>query len=154
MRNPALLSLLLASALASCQGTPGDAASRPALPPAPSPPGGGPAGETGSTLAIADGAGRSAPFALGSLTRLALRAAYRGTPGAHAVRIDVVGPGGTLYAQLRGDLLADPAGLGTMTRSMEVRGTPIESFHMIGTWNFVLNVDGTPQASASVSLVD
>jgi len=155
MRNPTLLSILIVSALAACQDAPGDAVSRPSPSPGAAVPGTDPSGKgNGATVAITDGAGNSGPMRLGSLARLVVDTGYRGTPGTHSVRIDVLGPGGALYAQLRGSLHADSAGTAASNHPMEVQGTPIDAFHMTGTWQFVLNVDGARVASASLSIVD
>ncbi len=155
MRSLALLSIILLSPLTACQNAPDNAASPPSASPDAVVPATRPSPTaSGATLVVTDGAGNSGPLHLGSLARLVVDAAYRGIPGRHLERIDIIGPGGTLYAQLKGTLIADPAGRSSSSHSIEVKGTPIESFHMTGTWQFVLNVDGTPLASVSLSIVD
>jgi hypothetical protein len=143
MRRPTLLvSLLL---LAACQGE---------SPPGRSPPPPPPPGVSGA-LAVHDGSGAAGPFRLSELTRLAVEARYLGGEArAHPLRIDVLTPRGTLYAQFQGTVDGAP-GPATFSRTLEVSGTPIDGFHQVGTWRFVLTVDdGAPLATAEVSLLE
>ncbi len=67
-------------------------------------------------------------------------------------RIDVKSPNGRLYAQLPVTVETDAAG-GTATAVLEVRGTNIDGYRMVGTWRFVL-VDGAgpPLATQAIDL--
>lgn len=106
-------------------------------------------------LEVHDGTGNGGPLSLAALTSLTIETSYRGTPGRHPLRIDVLGPGRNLYAQLRGTLVASPQGSGSATQVLEVDGTPIEAFHMTGKWQFVLSTDDAGGlASASLDVVD
>jgi len=142
MRKALLLPLAL---LAACQGEP---TGRPPPPP-PAP------GVTGA-LTVHDGNGTPGPFKLSGLMRLAVDASYTGVEaGRHPARIDVFTPRGTLYTQYRADLELAGAGEATLSRVLEVRGTPIYFSKQLGTWRFVLTVDeGAPLATAEVSLVE
>jgi hypothetical protein len=142
-----LLSFLLAAtALAACDEAP--SAGRPPPPP--------PAQGVSASLSLHDGAGGTGPFRLADLTRLAVDARYVGVEaGTHALRIDVISPRGTLYAQYQGALELDRSGQIAWSRVLEVSGTPIDAYHQIGTWRFTLTVDdGAPLAVAEASLVE
>jgi hypothetical protein len=145
MKKALLLPVLL---LAACQGE--APSGRPPPPP--------PAAGVSAALAVLDGDGAAGPFRLSELTRLALEARCVGVEaGAHAARIDVLTPRGTLYAQFQGTLEvgSGSASAATFTRTLEVSGTPIDAFHQVGTWRFVLTVDeGAPLATAEASLVE
>ncbi len=139
MRSPWLAAIALA--LAACSG--------PAAPPAP------PANPTPTgTLRIRDASGATGPFRLADLQRLFLDSTYRGMPGPHALRVDVVDPSGNVFGQLAADLAAGADGAATASQRLEVRGTPIHLYHLVGSWRFVLTVDGAQLASASVDVVD
>ena len=142
MPHRALTVLVLG--LAACQGW-----SEPPTRPSP------PRPRASATLSLHDGAGGVGPFQLATLKRLATDVGYQGEPGTHSLRLDVLGPNGQLYAQLSGTLEADARGAGVATRSLEVAGTPIEAYHMTGTWRVVLSMDGGQTlASASVTFLD
>lgn len=117
-------------------------------------------GSTGTTtpkvtLAIRDAAGVSGPFALDDLEKLAVEVACVGAAaGDHAVRVDVVSPGGTLYAQLPATLVVDAGGTGSTSSTIQVRGSTIDTFRQVGTWQLAAFVDGTAQAAASVDLTE
>jgi hypothetical protein len=64
-----------------------------------------------------------------------------------APRVDVTTPQGRLYAQLPVQARPDGSGGGTATAVLEVRGTPIDGYQMVGTWRFAL-VDGGGPALA------
>jgi hypothetical protein len=137
------LPLLSALLLASCQ-----ASSEPVRPPPPPP------AATG-TLAVHGVSGSAGALRLGDLARFAIDATYQGEPGVHALRVDVLTPRGQLYAQLAGTLDAGAGGAGAASLGLEVAGTPIESYRMTGTWQFILSVDGgAALASTSVAVVD
>ena len=61
-----------------------------------------------------------------------------------APRVAVTTPRGRLYAELPVDLQPDGSGGGTATAVLEVRGTAIDGYHMVGTWRFALVDDGGP----------
>ncbi len=135
-----------------CSG--GGAAPPAAPPPAPAPPGpAAPPAPTG-TRVVRDASGATGPFRLGSLQRLFLDSSYAGNPGPHAMRVDLVAPSGDTFGSLPHDLDADAGGKATATQRLEVRGTRIHLYHLVGSWRFVLIVDGAPLASASVDVVD
>ena len=107
------------------------------------------------TLRIVDPVGRAGPVRLAELQHhLTAEANYAGDPGAHSVRLDVSGPAGTLYTQLPASVDADTGGRATTSTRLEVRGTPIDGYHMTGAWKFVLVVDGTPLASAAIDVTE
>ena len=106
------------------------------------------------TLRVRDAAGVAGPFHLADLQRLFVDSTYVGVPGPHAERVDVVDPSGNTFGQLASDLAAGADGVGAATHRLEVRGTPIHMYHLVGSWRFVLTVDGTQLASASVDIVD
>jgi hypothetical protein len=134
MRRSLLPSLLLAAlALAGCQGSSA---------PAPS-------------LKVSDGSGNTGPLRLGSLTRLSIESAYVAAPGQHAQRIDITDSNGVLYASLRAKVSAGLDGAVATSQGLEVRGTLIDGYHMVGTWKFTLAVDdGPPIATAAVDITD
>jgi hypothetical protein len=160
MRRMILIGLSLGGLLlAGCQQSSGGQ---------PLPNGGGSgAGGTGSTnggsggtvtasptakLTVADPSGATGPFALADLDKLVLSIDGANlSPGAHQLRVDVMSPNGTLYAQLPATLVASQ-GTGRATSALQVRGSVIESFRESGTWQLVANVDGVPLAAASVDL--
>ncbi len=131
----ALAAAALAAALAACQAQPG-----------------GPVVASGSLSVQGDPAG-AAPLRLSDLRRMRIDSRFSGAPGTHDLRVDVFDPGGTLYAQLRSSFDA-PDGSGGASHRLEVRGTPIESYHLTGSWTFVLYVDGTKLASTSAAVAD
>jgi hypothetical protein len=106
------------------------------------------------TLRVTDQAGRQGPVRLAGLTRLQLDGTYQGEPGTHAVRFDVTGPSGILYTQVRGALEAGADGRGASATKLEVRGTPIDAYHMTGAWKLTLVVDDTPLAAATIDVTD
>ncbi len=137
--GPALL--LPALALAACQS--GPAASSPS-PPA-----------TAASIRVADESGSPGPLRLSSLARLKIDGACAAAPGPHALRIDVIGPQGALYGPIRSQVSAGADGAVKASQALEVAGTTIEKYHMVGTWQFVLVLDdGPPLASATVELTD
>jgi hypothetical protein len=137
--------LLLALPLVACQG----ASSTPSTPSD----GGGPTPSAPSAaLTIQDPTGGAGPFALDDLERLTIGVQGRDLgPGSHIVRLDVVDPSGTLYAQLPAGLaLPGSGGTAAATVPLQVHGTSIETFRQVGTWQVAAWVDGAPLASASV----
>ncbi len=116
---------------------------------------GGAAAAPSAALAVADPAGGTGPFTLADLDRLVVSVDGANLiPGAHAVRVDVSSPAGTLYAQLRATLVASVDGTGRATAALQVRGSVIESFQDVGTWQLVGRIDGAPLAAASVELTE
>jgi hypothetical protein len=109
-------------------------------------------------LAVRTPSGAAGPFRLAELDRLAIDVNYASqdfTPGERPIRIDVFSPRGALYAQLQSTLLVGSNGAGAVSQSLEVRGTPIDTFNQVGTWKFVVAVDGgEPLASAEVDLTE
>lgn len=144
MRRAILVPVTLL-ALAACQDGPAAPAGRP--PPPPAPPG------VSAALHVRDARGSAGPFRLDDVAQLAIEARYTSAePGPHPVRIDVVAPGGTLYAQLHA---AGADGSGASLHTLEVHGTPIEGFRQVGRWHFALSVGASaPLASAEVDLTE
>jgi hypothetical protein len=134
--NRTATALLLALGLAACQKSP-------SATPAP------------ASLVVHDDAGNQGPLAFAKLSRLLIDSSFPAAPGPHAVRIDVTGPNGGLYGTVRGQAPAGPDGVATLSQWLEVAGTTIDHYHMVGTWQFALTVDDGPQlASASIDLKD
>jgi hypothetical protein len=139
MSRTRTLGLLLAPLLAACQS-----------PSAPADPSGG-ATSPAATLSILDTAGATGPFALDDLERLTIGIQGKDLgAGSHAARLDVVDPSGTLYAQLPAALAAAADGNGAGTALLQVRGTTIEGYRQVGTWQVAAWIDGAPLASAAV----
>lgn len=108
-----------------------------------------------ASLAVHDDAGSRGPLSLATLPRLVIDSRFSADPGPHAVRIDVLGPHGGLYGTVRGQARAGADGTAALSQWLEVAGTTIDHYHMVGTWQFALTVDDGPQlASASVDIVD
>jgi len=100
------------------------------------------------------GAGSGTPFHLPGLASLVLEIAYTAPPGTHAQRVEVTDPHGLLYGSLPAQVEVGPDGSVSSTQSLQVAGTTIESYRLVGTWQFVLSVDGTPLASTSADIVE
>lgn len=90
---------------------------------------------------------------LADVDRLRIDLPWTGPAALRAPRVDVTSPRGLLYAQLPVEVQPDGSGGGTATAMLEVRGTPIDGYHLVGTWRFAL-VDGggPPLAIASIDL--
>jgi hypothetical protein len=116
--------------------------------PAPEPP-----APTG-TLVVRDGSGATGPFRLADLQRLFIDSTYAGPAGPHDLRVDVLDPKGNTFGSLRQELTAGADGSAAASQRLEVRGTPIHLYHLVGGWRFILVVDGTPLASAAVDVSD
>jgi hypothetical protein len=141
------LGLVLATLLVACHGS----SSTPA---APSPPGGGTTPPPSATLSISDATGASGPYALDGLELLSLSVnIHHLQAGAHAVRLDVTDPSGVLYAQLPAQVMSS-GNSGATALTLQVRGTTIESFRQVGTWQVAAWVDDAPLASASVEVTE
>ena len=131
--------------LASCQRSSGN----------PSPPGGGGTVDPPptATLSVVDSAGAQGPFALDGLDQLVIDVECAHLkPGAHAVRVAVTSPSGSLYAQLPATLQVGESRRGRVSSTLQVRGSTIESYRQLGTWQLVASVDGAQLAAASVDL--
>jgi hypothetical protein len=108
-----------------------------------------------ASIAVRDAGGAEGPFRLGDLDRLDVEVRYANLePGPHAVRVDVVAPGGLLYAQLQASLQADGDGAAASSHRVAVQGTPIETYRQVGRWRLAISVDGSPLASADVDLAE
>jgi hypothetical protein len=136
------LPLALLAALAACTSDPSP--SRPPPPPT----------AVVAAITVADPGGRSGPFRIADLPRLDVEVRWTGAePGTHAVRVDVLGPRGTLHAQLRGTAEVGADGAGRLARALEVQGTTIEDYQQAGVWTFSAALDdGPPLATTSVTL--
>jgi hypothetical protein len=131
-----LLAIAAVLAALGCQNAPSSPA------PAAAPP---------AALQVQDDAGGKGPYRMGAVQRLLVDTSFPAVQGSHAVRIDVVRPDGGLYGTLRGKVEAGADGTATLRQALEVAGSSIEQYHMVGTWTFALAVDeGPPLVSASV----
>jgi hypothetical protein len=107
------------------------------------------------SLKVHDGAGDTGPLHLAQIASLSVESTFAATPGSHAVRIDIIDPQGMGYGSVRNTVVVDPGGAAKVTQTLQVRGTTIEGYHRIGSWQFLLVVDdGRPLASTSVDIVD
>ena len=142
--HPALTGLALALSVTACQqpaAGPGSSAPAPAAAPA--------------SLRVVDEAGSVGPFAMRSLTKLNLDASFPAAAGKHTVRVDAIRPDRGVHASLVGTVVAGPDGVATLRQTLEVAGSPIEQYHLTGTWSFALAVDDGPQVvAASVVIGD
>lgn len=142
--------------LLGCQGS-GSSGSLPTDPGSPDPtPSTTPSGTTSASaaLAVTDRAGASGPFRMDGLDYLDLKVTYTGgLKGNHAVRISVLDPKGIAYAHLPGSLEVGENGAAAVSKRVHVRGTDIQRFDQLGTWQFVASVDGVPMATTSVDIV-
>jgi hypothetical protein len=93
-------------------------------------------------------------FRLAGLDKLTLESAYTAPAGTHTQRVEVTDPHGMLYGSLQAQVAAGPDGAVSNQQALQVAGTTIERFRMVGTWQFVLSVDGTPLASTSADIVE
>jgi hypothetical protein len=134
--RPLLLASLL---LPACSGQPdGAPAAGPTTPP------------LAALVSVRDGNGAAGPFRIRELAKLRIEVALTGArPGAHQLRLDVLSPGGTLYAQLPAAVEVGPTGEGTGASDLQVRGTTIERYRRTGTWAVRAWLDGAAQPLAS-----
>ncbi len=153
MRRIELVGFLVGTlALLACPSAPGNR----------SPDGGGGGGTIeppppppSATLSVADPSGSPGPFAIAGLDRLLIDVdCAHLAPGPHAIRVAVMSPSGSLYAQLPATLQVDDSRQGRASSTLEVRGTTIESYGRTGTWQLVAFVDGVQLAAASVELTN
>ena len=142
--------LLLASlALIACQGAgPGDPAVPARGPEAP---------PMTAFLSIRDGTGAHGPFRVEELEKLAVEVQLVSAPaGELPLRLEVLGPGGELYAQFPVTAQPDASGRAKLTQEVEVRGTSIDLLRQTGAWTFRLAAaDGAaPLATAAAELAE
>ncbi|HUL60132.1 MAG TPA: hypothetical protein VLU43_12695 [Anaeromyxobacteraceae bacterium] len=138
--------LALAAALA-CQAPAGPERQRP---PAPAPP-----ASARAALVVRDAqAAAAAPVVqLAGLDRFQVDLACSGLADPGPFHVDVTSPRGLLYAQLPATLQLDAQGNGTASATLPVGGTPIETYRMVGTWQFALKGgSGAPLATAAIDL--
>lgn len=154
MRRPPTRFLLASVALVACQAASPSLGSVQPGDPLPAPTSPTTSARAPWALNVHDGTGQAGPVHLSGLAHLSIDTSGQGVSGAHAVRIDVLGPTGTLYAQLGGAIVATPGGNGSLGLAMQVAGTPIELFRMVGNWQFAMAVDGAYVASATIEVVD
>lgn len=156
---PALAALLLLAACGDADAP--SAAAEPLATPAgprrprvrPDPPPAPPA--TTASLQVTGGDGSTGPFRINALERLHVAATYASSDHTPvAARVDVLAPDGNVYARLRGPLDLS-AGVGRLARVLEVKGTAVETYHLVGTWRFRLSVgERGPLAEVAVELVE
>lgn len=134
-----ILVLAIAAALAACQPGQEQGPQRTASRQAP--------------VAVAAAQVPPAAYRLSEVDRLRIDLPWSGAGALRAPRVDVTTPRGRLYAQLPVEVQLDAFGGGTATAVLEVRGTPIDGYHLVGTWRFAL-VDGggPPLTIASIDL--
>ena len=138
--RPIPAALALAIGLAACQQTPSPPSAAPSIP---------------SSIRVRDANGSQGPLVLAKTAQLIVESSFPAPPGVHGIRIDVAGPNGGLYGTLRASASPGPDGIARVTQTLEVTGTTIDQYHMVGTWHFALVVDEGPQlASASVDVKD
>jgi hypothetical protein len=155
MRRAILLPAALLALSAACHDASAPPPAPEGRPPVPPPVAASPTISASASLAIRDPAGAAGPFRIADLTRLDVSVSYTALePGPHATRLDVLAPGGALYAQLPASIDVGPDGSAASSHRLEVQGTPIETFRQLGRWRFALSVDGAPLASADVDLGD
>lgn len=140
--RPMLLASLL---LAACQdaGGPGSATA--------------PIDPASAALAVRDGLGAEGPFEVDGLEKVTVEVRLTNVaPGPHRLRLDVLAPGGTLYAQMPVSVEAGPDGQGVTTQTLQVGGTPIERYRQTGAWSFRLAAAGgaTPLATAEAEIAE
>jgi len=105
-------------------------------------------------LQVRDPAGQAGPYRMDELESLSVEIAVSSAPGVHEARVDVVTPAGTLYAQLPATVEVGAAGGASSTATVRVRGTSIESYRQVGTWQFRAFVDGAAAASSDVDVTE
>lgn len=143
-------SLIASLLLAACSGDPGGSSPTPE-PPAQPPPG------VEASLSVSDGSGAAGPYRLQDVRSLRVQVELRGLrEGSHRVRIDVVSPRGTLYAQLPTAVEVGPSGTATALREVPVRGTSIERLRRTGRWAFQAYLDegAAPATAGEVQVVE
>jgi len=92
-----------------------------------------------------------ATYQIDDIDRLRIELAWPGPGGLRAPRVDVTTPSGLLYTQLPVDTQLDSSTGGVATAVLEVRGTSIDGYHMVGTWVFAL-VDGSGPPLSRISI--
>lgn len=155
-RSPGSMPQLAGPEPAAAAGSPGAGPSQSGLP--------GPSVASDPALApsapkllsfqVRDPAGSSGPVKLANLPHLVIASAYTAAPGPHGQLVEVTDPHGALYGKVRSQVQAAADGTVKASQKLEVSGTTIETYHMVGTWQFVLMVDGVPLASTSADIVE
>jgi hypothetical protein len=110
-----------------------------------------------AALTVRDSEGAEGPFALGATRSLIVEARLSyAPPGAHDLRLDVVSPEGTIYAQLPATVQVDESGAGTAVQEVQVGGTSIDLYRRAGTWTVRAALDGTdePLATAEAKVTE
>ena len=98
-----------------------------------------------------DSSGAPGPFLIRGLDKLLVDVDCANLrPGPHAVTVAVLSPSGSLYAQLSSTLQVGDSRKGRASSSLQVRGSTIESYRQLGTWQLVASVDDVKLAAASV----
>jgi hypothetical protein len=134
MRRTIFLGVLL---LAACRGSGGTASPD----------------ATDVSLSVKDASGASGPFAIDALDRLSIEVTCAHVPqGSHDLRVDVTSPGGTLYAQFPATIDVGSQQSGSTSSALLVRGTTIQSFRQVGTWQLAASLDGAVMAAATVDI--
>jgi hypothetical protein len=106
-------------------------------------------------LTVQDNTGASGPYAIDVVDWLTVGVQVAHvSPGDHAVRVDVTSPGGTLYAQLPGTIQVDTHQSGSTSSTLLVRGTTIQGFRQVGTWQLAASLDGAVMVAASVDITE
>ncbi len=140
--RPMLLASLL---LAACQDA-GGSGSAPA-----------PIDPASASLAVSDGKGAVGPFKVDGLEKVTVEVQLTHVePGQHRLRLDVLAPGGTLYAQVPVSVEAGPDGAGVASQTLQVGGTPIERYRQTGAWTFRLapREGAAPLATAEAEIAE
>ena len=105
-------------------------------------------------LTVQDNTGASGPYAIDVVDWLTVGVQVAHvSPGDHAVRVDVTSPGGTLYAQFPATIDVGSQS-GSTSSTLLVRGTTIQSFRQVGTWQLAASLDGAVMAAASVDITE
>lgn len=110
-----------------------------------------------AALSVRGAGDAEGPYRLEELEKLALEVRLtHAAPGAHRLRLDVVAPGGALYAQLPVSVDVGPDGAGAAFEALQVGGTPIERYHQTGAWTFRLAPESgaAPLATAQAEVAE
>ena len=93
---------------------------------------------------------RSTEFALAATPQVSVVVDWTGFPAGAVQRLDLVAPSGRVYAS---SLQAIPAG-GRVVYTLQVAGTTIETYQMVGTWTAQVRLesDRTPRTVSVFTL--
>jgi hypothetical protein len=105
-------------------------------------------------LRVHDASGQAGPFRMDDLDLLSVELDVTAPAGLHEARVDVVTPGGTLYAQLPATVEVSRGSAASSSATVRVRGTSIETYRQVGTWQFRAFVDGAAMASSDVEVTE